>query len=256
MYGKLKAILQHVAVSNIHLYAFVRSNVGRFSFLLPHDPAFYAFRKVQDGRQIFLDVGANDGISARSYRKLVPNRPIVSIEPNPHHEAALLGVKKSIREFTFMLIGAGETNGNLVLYTPIYKGVALTNYASLDAESARRNLERHMNIRNIGKDSEFSENKVVVKRLDELKFDPAIIKIDVEGFEDLVISGLRGTIKKSRPMLMIEYNERSFSAASAIMVSLDYTVKSYDVSADKFVSFNEKMPSLNVFFLPKEVAYQ
>jgi len=255
MYGKLKSILQHVAVSNIDLYAFVRSNVGRFSFLLPHDSAFYAFKKVGDGSQLFLDIGANDGISARSYRKLVPNRPIVSIEPNPHHEKALLRTRKSIKKFTFMLIGAGESDGSMILYTPVYKGVALTNYASLDVETARKNLERHMNIRDIGKNSEFSENKVIIRRLDDLKFDPAIIKIDVEGFEDIVISGLTATIKKSRPMLMIEYNERSFPAAYAIMAVLEYTVKSYDVSADKFVQFNEAAPSLNVFFLPKDATY-
>ncbi|MFK2904145.1 FkbM family methyltransferase [Dyella ginsengisoli] len=255
MYSNLKTVLQRVAVSNIRLYAFVRSNVGRFGFLLPHDSSFYAFKKLGGGRGIFLDVGANDGISARSYRKLVPNRPIVSIEPNPHHEASLLRVEKSIEDFSFMLIGAGEANGELVLHTPIYKGFALTNYASLDPESARKNLERHMNIRNIGKNSKFSENRIPIKRLDELNFEPAIIKIDVEGFEDMVISGLRDTIIRAQPLLMIEYNQRSFSTAKTIMTELEYTAKSYDVSSDKFVAFNETTPSLNVFFLPKNATY-
>lgn len=255
MLEKLKAAFQYAAVSNISVYAFVRSNVGRFAFLLPHDTAFYAFKKVGDGERIFLDIGANDGISARSYRKLVANRAILSIEPNPHHEASLLRVKASIRNFSFMLIGAGAENGTMVLYTPIYKGVPLTNYASLDTETARRNLDTHMNIRDIGTNAEFSRNEIVIKRLDELDLDPAIIKIDVEGYEDIVISGLRETISKSRPMLMVEYNPRSYVSIKTILAALNYTPNAYDVSADRFVDFQDSAPSLNVFFLPKESAY-
>ena len=39
--------------------------------------------------RLFLDIGANDGISARSFRLFNKTTPIFSIEPNPCHEAAL-----------------------------------------------------------------------------------------------------------------------------------------------------------------------
>ena len=255
MLEQLKAFFYRVSVSNIYIYALVRNSISKLSFLLPHDPDFYAFRKVGGGQHVFLDVGANDGVSARAYRKLVPNRPIVSIEPNPHHEPSLKKVKKSINDFTYHLIGAGDKEGQFVLYTPIYKGVPLTNYASLDIETARKNLDRHMNIRNIGKNAEFLRNDVVIKKLDELNLDPAIIKIDVEGFEDNVITGLAETIKKSRPMIMVEHNHRSYSAIKAMLTAQDYTVNAYDVPTDKFIEFPEAEPVLNVFFLPKEAHY-
>lgn len=255
MLEKLKAFFYRVSVSNIYVYALVRNSISKLSFLLPHDPDFYAFKKLGEGQQVFLDVGANDGVSARAYRKLVPNRPIVSIEPNPHHEESLRKVKKSIEDFTYLLVGAGDKDGNLVLYTPIYKGVPLTNYASLDIEAARKNLDRHMNIRNIGRNAVFSKSDVVIRKLDELNLDPAIIKIDVEGFEDNVILGLKETIKKSRPMIMVEHNYRSYLAIKDILTTFDYTIKAYDVATDRFIEFPEAKPFLNVFFLPKEAQY-
>ncbi len=251
MADRIKALVQRIVVSNIRLYSFIRNSVYHLSILLPHDSAFYAFKKVGEGKEIFLDIGANDGISARSYRKMISHRPIVSIEPNPHHEASLLRVKNSIANFTFHLIGAGDKNGTMVLYTPIYKGVAMTNYASLDTDAARQNLDRHMNIRNIGSRVEFSKNEISIRKLDELNLNPAIIKIDVEGFEDIVISGLLETIKKFQPMIMVEHNPRSFQVITAMLTSLDYTVNTYDVTADKFIGYSELAPPLNVFFLPK-----
>ncbi len=255
MLEQLKAFFYRLSVSNIYMYALVRNSISKLSFLLPHDPDFYAFKKVGGGSQVFLDVGANDGVSARAYHKLVPNRPIVSIEPNPHHEPSLKKVKDKIQDFTYYLIGAGDKDGNLVLFTPIYKGIPLTNYASLDIETARKNLDRHMNIRNIGMNAEFSKNDVIIKKLDELNLDPAIIKIDVEGFEDNVILGLMETIKKSRPMIMVEHNHRSYAAIKTLLTALDYTVNAYDVASDKFIEFPESNPILNVFYLPKEAEY-
>ena len=200
-------------------------------------------------------MGANDGISARAFFKLVPNRPIISIEPNPHHESSLKKVKNSIKNFSYLIIGAGSENGEFVLYTPAYKGIYLSNYASLSVEIARKNLDRHMNIAEIGKKSQFSINKIYVKKLDEFNFDPAIIKIDVEGFEDNVISGLFDTIKKSRPMIMVEHNYRSYLIIKDMLKSINYIVRAYDVASDKFIEFPEGKPNLNVFFLPAEGNY-
>lgn len=251
MLESLKQFLQHIAVSNIYIYAFVRKNVGKISILLPHDPAFYAFKKVGDGKRIFLDIGANDGISARSFRKLIPNRPILSIEPNPYHKPALERVKNSINDFSYHLMGAGNENDTMELYTPLYKGVPLTNYASLSKDAARKNLDRHMNISNIGQKATFSKDKVEIRHLDELELDPEIIKIDVEGFEDIVISGLLETIRKSQPMIMVEHNPRSYSMILKQLSSLGYSANSYDINLNKFVPFVESEPDLNVFFLSK-----
>lgn len=252
MISKIKESLQHLAVSNIYLYTFVRRIAGKLPFLLPHDSAFYAFKKIGDGDRTFLDIGANDGISARSFRKLVPNRPILSFEPNPHHEKSLNQVKNSIKNFNFQLSGVGEENGSLTLYTPIYNNIPLTNYASLDQDAARMNLSNHMNIDGIGEKVEFSKHEVRIIKLDELNLDPAIVKIDVEGFEDIVIKGMLETIKKSLPLIMVEYNGRSFVAIKSMLQEMHYYACSYDPENDSFASFDESTPCLNAFFVPAQ----
>jgi len=255
MINKIKALLQHFAVSNIYLYSFVRRIAGNISFLLPHDSAFYAFKKVGNGERIFLDIGANDGISARSFRKLVPNRPIVSFEPNPHHEKSLKAVKKSIPDFDFKLAGVGEENGSFTLFTPIYKDIPLTNYASLDQAAARANLANHMNIAGIGDKVHFSKHEVNILKLDDLKLDPAAVKIDVEGFEDFAIKGMLETIKQSSPLIMVEFNKRSFAATKQLLQDLQYVTCSYDHESDEFSPFDEANPDLNVFFVPAKSGF-
>jgi hypothetical protein len=53
-------------------------------FLLPHDKSYRALRHFITLRPngLFLDVGANDGISALSFRRFDKTYRILSLEPN------------------------------------------------------------------------------------------------------------------------------------------------------------------------------
>src|SRR5262249_54134536 len=128
--------------SNVYTYQLFRSVVGRIDFLLTLEPDFAAFGVLPAADGIFLDVGANDGISARSFR--VFSTPILSIEANPCHEVALKRTNKALARFDFRLIGAGERRGELVLHTPIFRGIALTAYASMHRADAERRVCEHM----------------------------------------------------------------------------------------------------------------
>lgn len=245
-------LLRKAAVSNIHLYDIVRRSAADISFLLPHDEAFFGLAKFGDGSRCMLDIGANDGISARSYRKLVPNRPILSIEANPFHKHRLERVKAELTNFDYRLIAAGSEPGQLILFTPVYKGVTLTNYASMSPEIARANLSRHMRIRDLGTKAEFLESCSQVTTIDDLGLDPKLVKIDVEGYEAQVVAGMSETIKTSRPVLMIEHNPASFPELKRFFSVLDYRIASYDRRSDVFLEFDESDPDLNVFFIPIE----
>lgn len=243
-------LLRKAAVSNIYLYDIVRHFAADISLMLPHDEAFHGLAKFGDGSRCMLDIGANDGISARSYRKLVPKRPILSIEANPFHKDRLERLKTKIANFDYKLIAAGSEPGQLILFTPVYKGVAMTNYASMSPEIARANLERHMRIRNLGTKAVFRESCSQVTTIDDLGLDPQLVKIDVEGYEAQVVAGMSETIKISRPVLMIEHNPASFPELKRFFGALDYRIASYDRRSDVFVDFDERDPDLNVFFIP------
>jgi FkbM family methyltransferase len=219
--------------------------------MLPHDADFYGLRKLANARDLFLDVGANDGLSARSMRHLCPQKPILSIEPNPAHEKSLATLKAVLTGFDYRIVGAGSRAATFTLYTPTYKGHALTNYASMSPEAVRTNLATHMNIKGLSRDVELVRHLVKVVPLDDLNLMVDLVKIDVEGLEDAVVQGLAGTIDRCRPVLMIEHNPLSFSGLVAFLSSRRYRVCRYLKRSDTFVSYDNG-PILNVFFIPAE----
>jgi len=246
--------LRGLAVSDIHLYEFVRRRVAFMDFMLPHDEDFKGLALFGDGPEPFLDIGANDGLSALSYRKLIASRPILSIEANALHEASLKKVKDRIAGFDYRLMGASDERAELTLFTPVFKSVALTNYASTDEETARRNLDAHMRIHRIGERVTFRRTEVKAFPIDDLDLSPRIVKIDVEGHEGRVVAGMRRTLARARPAMMIEYNPASYEAVRAVVSALDYQSWIFDSRGDGFAPYadGEGAAPLNVFWLPRE----
>jgi FkbM family methyltransferase len=233
---------------DIRAYFFVRHRLLRLRVFLPHDTDFWGFALLPRRDGIFLDVGANDGISALSFRVVDATTPILSIEPNPYHKTMLLELKRRISSFDFKIIGAGESECTLPLYTPFYKGFPITAYASHSEDAARRNLNSAMFIPGIGENAEFLYTEVSIIPLDGLGLQPSMIKIDVEGFESSVLSGLRQTLRLHHPTVMIEYNPLSYDACWEIVRELGYETFRFDHNRRQFVSFRDEKV-LNVFFI-------
>ena len=61
---------------NVYAYQLFRTYVGRLGFMLPLELDFHAFRVLPSTARLFLDIGANDGISARSFRLFNKTTPI------------------------------------------------------------------------------------------------------------------------------------------------------------------------------------
>jgi FkbM family methyltransferase len=212
--------------SNVYTYQLFRSVVGRIDFLLPLEPDFAAFGVLPTADGILLDVGANDGISARSFRVFNKSTPILSIEANPCHEVALKRTKKALARFDFRLIGAGERRGELVLQTPIFRGIALIAYASMHRADAERRVCEHMP--RVAKRLRFVETAVPIVPLDELSITPDFVKIDVEGFEVDVLRGMPHTIARRLPTFMIEWSPPNVSGVLSVFGPLGYRAYAFD----------------------------
>src|SRR3990172_3408746 len=99
---------------------------SRLDFLLPHDKSYYAFRYFASRNGgLFLDIGANNGITALGIHKLLPSYSILSIEADPTHVRALERVKRKIRNFDYQILGASDSSGTLTLYTPCIRGIPI-----------------------------------------------------------------------------------------------------------------------------------
>ena len=207
-------------------------------FLLPHDPTYYALKYFsREGGGLILDIGANQGISALSFLKLCPTYQIISIEPNRAHEANLTKIKKKHKNFDYMVLGLANQVGELTLHTPVYGRVPLHTFASLDREHAQNMLNRTYKD-NVLKDITIETNTCDVKRLDDLKLMPSIMKIDAEGFELEIMKGGMDTISKCRPQIIFEACNDDILPIAKLLEQFDYVLTRYIPDEDVFVLYD------------------
>lgn len=252
----LRDFLESLTRKNIYIYAFLRYVSGRWLYRFAHEPDFAAFKllkKFVGPNSIFLDVGANDGISALSFDLYDKETPVISIEPNAHHRPALDRVARKKKNFGYQLLGASSSKSELKLYTPIYKGFALTSFAAMDPNVIKQNLPVGLSIKDISDKVSFSETVVPVIPLDELDLQPGIIKIDVEGFEHEVVKGLKNTVETHLPIFLIEYNPNSYPAIKSQLSPLGYSAFIYDPKQQTFTSYHDQ-ETCNLFLIPQHTA--
>lgn len=213
----------------------------------PHDPDFAAFRKIA-GEGLFLDVGASIGQSALSFRIFNKASPILSLEPLPSHRSDLEFVRRVIQGHSFMMAGAAEETRRATLFVPMLGAYELPAESSLRRQDAAAVLAR---LEKEGIDPDrlrLNEVEVELRRLDELELAPSFIKIDVEGAEVEVLEGLRETIARSHPALMLERSERIDQVIDLLVGGAGYRAFVYDQVAGELRPYEEE-PTVNVFFL-------
>jgi FkbM family methyltransferase len=153
--------------------------------------------------KVFVDVGANIGgysIRAAKYCK------VYAIEPLPRNYKILkINEKLNNVKINSFNLAASKEKGKIKLY---YK------LGAYGTPSIKR------------KQKEFVE--VEMKPLDEIINEESIdlIKIDVEGAEDLVLEGARNCLKRTK-MVIIEYNDDSFLKAYRILKEEDFKLKKF-----------------------------
>ncbi len=179
----------------------------RFAARKPHEIEYAVFGLFADRKGAFLDVGANAGQSALSFRVFNRSAPIVSIEPNPFHESDLQYAGKLVRGgYRYELIGAGSEPAELTLFVPIYRGVPLTTEASVlrEAVTGSSSLRGRLGAGMDGPEFSIEQRTVPIRPLDELGLSPDFVKLDVQGFEFDALKGLEQTLDRSHPVLLIE----------------------------------------------------
>ena len=252
---QLIARLRLLALRAGPLYQGTRSleNIARFSLRRPHEPDFAFFERFSDESGLFLDVGANAGMSAVSFRIFNKCAPILSLEPNPIHERDLRFVGRLVKPYEYRLIGAGDENGFATLYVPIYRSVAITPLATFE----RRVIEADWRLELLfgsgirREDIVIVERRVPVVRVDDLGVTPAIVKIDVEGFEPAVILGMQETIKNHRPLLLLEWS-RDFGKVEELLRPHGYVTSVFEPRTRTLRLFDGSNKSLNMFCIPAE----
>ena len=213
----------------------------------PHESDFEALTVLpRSSRNLFLDIGANRGDAIQSVLMRRPDARVIAFEPNEFLVSKIKGVYKDDNRVEVRNLGLGNKAGSFDLYVPFYNDYMFDGLASFIERRAHRALINRL----YGFDPKKLKVKKVncqVKRLDDFDLDPYFIKIDVQGFEYEVLLGAESTIRKSKPILLIETpgeDELNF------LESLGYKPFVF-VKKSKLVPGTE---GLNVFFIHQEMA--
>lgn len=228
------------------------ANVLRLVLRRPHEPDFAAFALFAGRRGIFLDVGANVGQSAVSFRAVDRARQILSIEANPLLEPDLRFVKRFVRRFDFRICAASDAAGRLTLHVPRYRGLAITGEASLDPAMTRDLFWlRQQDVAQRTGSVALHTVEVQSMRLDDLAVVPAFVKLDVQGFELQALKGLAATLAAHRPVVLVECT--AITGVTEFLGELGYRPFTYLPTAGRFEPYDGR-DTLNVFFLHSDEA--
>ncbi len=166
---------------------------------------------------VVIDVGAHGGQFTRLLAGLVPNGLVVAVEPSSYARTVLRSALwlRGVRNVTVFASALGASPGVALLSTPIKRygdmgyGLAYIRGAAAPA----------------GTDARVALEPVVVSTLDDLVEGGGFarvdfIKADIEGYEAALIAGAGATLKRFRPVLLLEHDATFLERAGAALETL------------------------------------
>jgi FkbM family methyltransferase len=171
----------------------------------------------------FIDVGANSGSYLHHLKRHA--RRVVAFEPIASTADRIRRFNPSVEVHTCAL---SDVSGQLILHVPHLDGAPVLTRCSLNSDA------------NPG--FETRPQAVEVRRLDEFRIqNVGALKIDVEGHELRVILGAEETIASSKPVLLVEIEERHHPGRSLEIIDrvrrLGYDCYYFDID-DELVDAN------------------
>ncbi len=170
------------------------------------------------GGDVFIDVGAAIGRYALSLAKAVgENGLVVAIEPNPqNYEALLRGIHlNGFENIVALKIAAWNINCKMKMF--------------LSHRSGWHSVKRNWRLSYIEVEAKTLDK--VVKELNANRVD--WIKIDVEGAEVEVLKGLKKTLSKWHPKIIVEVINENRKTFLDFMTKLPYKVTFIEGSKEK-----------------------
>lgn len=211
-------------------------------------------KELIDGKpnSVFIDIGANVGVHSLFMSQFCSE--VHSFEPNPTVRDKLEGKigLNTINNIVVHGVGLGAHDEELPYFAP--KGCNKGTGSFVKGYS--QNNEDSGVLKVVCGDQFFS--KLGLNKID-------LIKIDVEGFEKNVLTGLKQTIQKYRPIIFLEYSEatrESFSCLGEFMELFPEEYKVMKISCNNscfgifnfpkcnLVSFNFLMPGGEILIFP------
>ena len=193
---------------------FIYNNLQYFKFLFPHDKDYYALKILfkKNEKRLFLDIGGNIGLSTIGFRELgFKNNKIIIFEPDQYLvKNYLLKITKKYSKLIIYSFGLSNRNCSQKLFRAYYKNILFHFNNSFSFKYLKKKLKDNYGAKS--KKFDIKSTNLVLRKFDDLNISLKIcfIKIDVEGFDHLVIYGMKKFLKKQKPVILVEYNKSNF----------------------------------------------
>jgi FkbM family methyltransferase len=215
----------------------------------PFEPDFAALRLFGGEDRLHLDVGANRGQSIAAIRMTARCPRILSFEPNPVLAARLERRFGRLPEVRIQPLGLGDRAGEFDLHIPSYRGYVFDGLASIDRAAAASWLNPQTISGFDPAKLRIDTVRCRVVTLDSLATSPFFIKLDVQGYELAALRGAEETLRRHRPVLLIE---TPGAAVLDHLAGLGFRPYVYDAQAGRFRAGRGGM--LGTFFLADDKA--
>ena len=173
------------------------------------DPEMLFILKVVKNRHHAIDIGANVGI----YTRYLSNhfKSVDAFEPIKEVNQYIKRLNR--KNISLHEVALSDTESEDALKIPIKNGVSRFGNASIETNE----IEYY---------DHYESQIVIKKKLDFFEFDRVnFIKIDVEGHEMNVLKGAEQTIRNSKPVMLIEIEERHLHSSMSIFDIFRYIEK-------------------------------
>jgi FkbM family methyltransferase len=188
---------------------------------------------------VVLDIGANIGLHSISFSRLAPGGLVISFEPSKDTFSLLLNNIQGINNILPLNIGVSDKTQVAEFY------VASDNAYSSLKDTGRKEIREKISVLCMSLDDLLP--KLALKRID-------FVKIDVEGFEQKVLEGMKLIIDKFNPVIFCEIYKGTDSnedpeATVKYLINKGYKAFVYDgVNLTSFVKHDDTQ--YNYFFVP------
>lgn len=157
-----------------------------------------------------IDVGANVGLHSVRFSKIFKN--VFSYEPSSLNFECLKKNTESLANVNINQFALGDREEILEISIPSeYDNCGAFSFVDF------KNLENNL-----------IKEKSKIDILDRFNLSPELIKVDTQGYELNVLKGSMETLKRSKPVLILEVSKKNFSEIDTFLSTFGYT------SVDRF----------------------
>ncbi len=233
--------------SNYKLNLLIYNNIHLLKIFLPHEKDYYGIKLISKNKKIhtILDIGASLGISSMGFRKLGFKDKIYAFEPNYYLYKNYL--KKNLRSDKNIILkntALGNVNRTKTIYMPYHNSSCIHYFCSFDKKYLLNSIQ--ITFPNLFTKLKIKEKKINCRRFDDLNLNikPNFIKIDTEGYDEFVLKGMIKTIKKHKPILLLEYNKEYYKNIKLILK--DYIPYVYNFKLNKMIKLSKRINQINI----------